>query len=110
MRAVFTACSEGLLVNVRVTAKSQREGLAGVHYAADGSAALSVRVRAVPEQGKANRAVIDTVATSLGLPKSSLSIKTGETRRNKTILIAGNPDRLLAMIAPQLKSLLEENK
>jgi uncharacterized protein (TIGR00251 family) len=110
LKAVFTACREGLLVKLRVTAKSQREGLAGVHYAADGSAALRVRVRAVPEQGKANRAVIDTVAASLGLPKTSLSIKAGETSRNKTVLIAGNPDRLLAMISPQLKFLLEENK
>jgi uncharacterized protein (TIGR00251 family) len=110
LRAVFTACREGLLVKLRVTAKSQREGLAGVHYAADGSAALRVRVRAPPEQGKANRAVIDTVATSLGLSKSSLSIRAGETGRNKTVLIAGNPERLLAMVAPQLEILLKENK
>jgi uncharacterized protein (TIGR00251 family) len=110
LRAIFTACREGLLVKVRVTVKSQREGLAGVHHASDGSAALRVSVRAAPEHGKANRAVIDTVATSLGLPKSSVSIKRGERGRNKIVLIAGNPDRLLAIVAPQLKILLKENK
>lgn len=105
MTAVFTPCKEGLLVTVRVTAKAQRDEVAGVHRASDGSAALSVRVRAAPEQGKANKAVIETVARALGIAKSSIRIKAGETGRNKILLIAGDPDRLRAM-----QTVLKETK
>jgi uncharacterized protein (TIGR00251 family) len=110
LSVVVTSCREGLLLKVRVTAKSQCDGLPGVYHAADGAAALSVRVRAAPEQGRANRAVIETMAIAFGVAKSTISIRAGESGRNKTVLIAGDPDRLVDVIAPQLKSLLKEHK
>ena len=50
-------------------------------------AALNVRVRALPEDGAANRAVIATLAKALKLPKSDFSVLSGETSRSKTLLL-----------------------
>jgi len=45
--------------------------------------ALRVSVTAAPEEGKANRAVIGLLATTLGLPASSISLVRGATSRDK---------------------------
>ena len=110
MTEALTSSEDGLLLRVRVTPKSQRDEVAGVHHAADGSTALRVRVRAVPEDGKGNKAVIETVAAAFEVAKSTLSIRSGETSRNKTLLIAGNPAQLQARIASRLAALRMEKK
>ncbi len=50
---------------------------------------LKIRVRAAPEKGKANNAVIQILAKTLDLPKSSLSIISGTTSAVKSIRILG---------------------
>jgi uncharacterized protein (TIGR00251 family) len=106
----LTPSEDGLLLRVRVTPRSQRDELAGVHQAADGSTALSVRVRAIPEDGKGNKAVIKTVAAALDVAKSIVSIRSGPTSRNKVLLIAGNAAQLQARIAPRLAALRKEKQ
>jgi uncharacterized protein len=101
---------DGLLLRVRVTPRSQRNEIAGVHPAGDGPSALSVRVRAIPEDGKGNKAVIETVAAAFGVAKSTISIRSGETSRNKILLIAGNATQLQAKIAPWLAELRKEKQ
>lgn len=53
---------------------------------------LKVRVRAVPEDGKANSAVQKLVAKWLGLPKSAVRVVTGGKTRLKGLEIDGPPD------------------
>ena len=53
---------------------------------------LKVRVRAVPEDGKANSAVQKLVAKWLGLPKSAVRVVTGGKTRLKGLEIEGPPD------------------
>ena len=89
----------GLLLAVRVTPKSSRDDVTGLHTAADGAVSLAVKVTAPPDKGKANKAVIETIARAAGLPKSALSLVSGETDRNKTLLVTGNPAGLEALIA-----------
>jgi uncharacterized protein YggU (UPF0235/DUF167 family) len=57
----------------------------------DGSAVIRVRVTAVPDKGKANAAVTVLLAKALGVPKSAISVVSGETARLKTIAVAGDP-------------------
>lgn len=90
---------DGVLLAVRVTPKSSRDEVTGLHTGADGALSLAVRVTAPPDKGKANKAVIAMVAEAAGLPKSALVLVSGETDRHKTILITGNPARLEALIA-----------
>lgn len=48
---------------------------------------LKIRVTVVPEDGKANKAVIALLSKALGVSKSSLTIVRGETARDKLVRI-----------------------
>jgi len=75
------------VLHVRVTPKASSDRIK-VEHQADGSKRIRVYVTAVPEDGKANQAVIALLAKSLGVPKSALTITHGLTDRDKTIRIA----------------------
>ena len=66
--------------------------------------ALKIRVRAQPEKGKANSAVIELLAKSLDIPNRNIRVCTGETARTKLIEITGLSEtdlrqKLLALTA-----------
>jgi uncharacterized protein (TIGR00251 family) len=100
--------SQGLLCVVRVKAGASREEVAWVCEKGQLSEVLIVRVRAVPERGKANAAVIETLAKAFGLPKSTIRITKGARARTKTLFIAGDPQRLLEKLGPALSALPKE--
>lgn len=89
--------ADGVTVRVRVTPKSSRDGVDGIETTAQG-AALKVRVRAVPDKGAANAAVIETLADWLGVPKSTVSLVAGGTSRVKSLAIAGDGAALAARL------------
>ena len=64
----------------------------GVEKDAEGNTHLKARVSAVPEGGKANKALIVFLAKKLGLPKSSISFVSGETARKKILRIDTDPE------------------
>lgn len=67
----------GAEIAVRVTPKASRNAVT------EGEDGLRVSVTTVPEDGKANKAVIKLLATALGVPKSSLTLVRGATSRDK---------------------------
>lgn len=73
-------------LQVRVTPKAKSKRVKK-EIAEDGSVYYKVYVTVVPEDGKANQAVIELLAEALDLPKSSLKITHGLTSRDKTIQI-----------------------
>jgi uncharacterized protein (TIGR00251 family) len=89
----------GLLLHLRVTPNAGRDAIDGPELRDDGTTVLRLRVAAVPDKGRANAAVIALLAKALGLPKSSISLVSGETGRFKTLRIAGETDDLLARLA-----------
>jgi len=82
-----------MILRVRLTPKSSKDGIDGLKAGPDG-VYLQARVRAVPEDGKANTALIELLAKSLGLPKSSLEIASGAASRLKTVRISGDKTAL----------------
>jgi hypothetical protein len=48
-----------------------------------------VRVAAPPVKGKANRELLALLSRLLGVNKGAITIKTGQTSRNKVITVAG---------------------
>lgn len=80
----YSETSDGVVVNVRAQTRSSKCGVDGV-----AGGAVKVRVRSAPVDGKANREIIETLADGLGLAKSKLEFKSGETSRNKRILVKG---------------------
>ena len=85
----------GLSLFVRVTPNAGRDAIAGVEQRDDGSAVLRLRVTAVPDKGKANAAVMALVARALGVPKSAVTVTSGDTARLKTLAVAGDGAALL---------------
>jgi uncharacterized protein (TIGR00251 family) len=95
----WSAAADGLRLSVRLTPKSSRDGIDGIETLADGRSVLKVRVRAVPESGEANAALIRLLAKSLKLPGSSVSLESGATARLKLLRLSGDPDELAGKLA-----------
>ncbi len=51
--------------------------------------AWKVRVAAAPESGKANEAVRELLAATLGVPRASTTILSGATSRDKVVAVQG---------------------
>jgi uncharacterized protein len=86
--------ADGVALHVRLTPKSSRDALEGMEILADGDCVLKARVRAVPEDGKANQALIAIVAKSLKIPASRAKIASGATSRRKTLFLDGDAAEL----------------
>ena len=71
-------------LKLHVTPGAREEGIVGWR-----GQALRLKVRARPEKGRANEAVIRLLASHLGLPRASLSIVRGATSRDKLMKVDG---------------------
>jgi uncharacterized protein YggU (UPF0235/DUF167 family) len=95
----WSATGDGLLLTVRLTPRGGRDALDGTATLADGREVLKARVRAVPEDGAANRALAALLATELAVPRSALVLQSGATSRIKTFHITGDCAELAARLA-----------
>lgn len=105
MSAPFRPRENGVDLFVRLTPKAALDRLEGVETAADGRSHLKARVRAVPENGAANKALEKLIAKALGVPASAVSIVAGGTARLKTVRVAGDP----AMLAKGIEALDQQS-
>ena len=90
----YRATATGVTLRVRVTPNAGADRIEGAEIRDDGEAVLRVRVAAVPDKGKANAAVMVLLAKALGVPKSAVSVVSGETSRVKVLEIVGAPTTL----------------
>ncbi|TWB26616.1 DUF167 domain-containing protein [Nitrospirillum viridazoti] len=88
----------GVRVYLRVTPRASRTAIQGLMEGPEGRQLLKVAVTTVPEDGKANEAVLKLLSKTWRVPKSSLTIVAGLTDRNKVVEVAGEADGLLAMV------------
>jgi uncharacterized protein (TIGR00251 family) len=80
----MTATEAGVILAVRVVPRASRSELQGIH-----GDALKIRLQAPPVEGKANRELVEFIAEALGVSRSSIEILTGDTNRNKRVLVRG---------------------
>lgn len=85
----FQATKTGLLIRVRLTPSGGADRIDGLGEDAAGSRHLKVRVRAAPEDGKANAALEALLAKTLRVPRSSVAVAKGATARVKTVAVEG---------------------
>jgi uncharacterized protein YggU (UPF0235/DUF167 family) len=76
-------------LRVRLTPSGGADRIDGRAADADGNAYLKARVRAAPEDGKANAALEALIAKAFGVAKSKVSVTRGATARMKTLEIHG---------------------
>jgi len=93
-----SAVPGGSRLAVRLTPKASRDGIGPVALDADGLAVLKAQVTTVPEDGKANAALIALLSKRFKLAKSRFTITAGATDRRKTLFIEAEPDELRRLI------------
>ena len=76
--------SDGVSFSVRVHPRAKKNAITG-----ELGDALKVSLTTPPVEGRANEACIDFFAKLLKLPRSSVTIASGQTSRNKVIRVAG---------------------
>jgi uncharacterized protein (TIGR00251 family) len=69
---------------VQAVPNAQKDEVVGWH-----GDALKVKVQAVPEDGKANKALVKFLAKELGVPKASVSLVSGAKSRAKVFEVQG---------------------
>jgi uncharacterized protein (TIGR00251 family) len=74
----------GVTFAVKVHPRAKKNAITG-----EVGDALKVTLTAPPVEGKANEACIEFFAKLLKLPRSSITIASGQTSRNKVIRVAG---------------------
>ena len=81
---VISAGAAGIRLQIRVMPRASKAAVAGVR-----EGRLIVRVTAPPVDNAANDAVVELLSSVLDLPRRALSIVSGHSAREKTIVAAG---------------------
>ena len=97
----WTVAHGAVRIRVRLTPKSSRDEIGDVDQTSEGPA-LRARVRAVPEDGKANAALIRLMADWLDVPKSTIELAAGAKSRCKTLVVSGSEAMLAERLAARL--------
>ncbi len=78
------AHEEGFVLPVRVQPGARRQGIVG-----EQNGALKVAVNAPPQDGRANKALVEVLCRALDLKRSQLELLSGHTSRDKRFLVRG---------------------
>jgi uncharacterized protein (TIGR00251 family) len=81
-----TGDATGVILALEVTPSKERAGISGYD---PWRRSLRCAVRSPPAQGKANREVVEVLATALGVPAASVEILSGATQSRKRVRIQG---------------------
>ncbi|MBR59026.1 MAG: hypothetical protein CMH54_13540 [Myxococcales bacterium] len=92
---------DGVSIRIRASPGARHNRLEGIY-----GAALRVRIKAPPVDGKANLALTRFLADLLQVPRGAVRLTHGETSRDKIVHIAGVQ---LDTIAHQLTELLQDS-
>jgi uncharacterized protein len=75
---------DGCTLSVRIHPGARRNAVTGIH-----AEALKISLTTPPVDGRANEALIAFLAETLRLPKSRVTLITGQTSRTKLLRITG---------------------
>ena len=85
---VINQNDQGVAFSVRVHPRAKKNGITG-----EVGDALKVSLTTPPIEGRANEACVEFFAKLLKVPRSSVTIASGLSSRNKVIRVAGVTDR-----------------
>jgi uncharacterized protein (TIGR00251 family) len=85
------ATAEGCTLRVRVQPGAKKTAITGIYPGTgdENQAALKIAVHAPPLEGRANQVLMEFLAKTLRLPKSSIQLIAGSSSRNKLFLLKG---------------------
>ena len=92
--------SDDLVIMVKARPRGRRNSIDGVH-----AGMLRITVTAVPEKGRANQRILEQLAESLQVPRSSVTLHSGSTSTIKKIRISGlSESELRSRLAPLIRT------
>lgn len=95
MSGWFKQAADGrLTLTLHIQPGAKKTEFAGLH-----GDALKIRLAAPPVDGKANEALLRFVADQLGLAKSAVNLKSGQTSRRKILEVIGATAEAVARFA-----------
>lgn len=83
-----------ITLTLHIQPGAKKSEFAGMH-----GDALKIRLAAPPVDGKANDALVRFVAERLGLPRSAVTLKSGQTSRHKVLEVIGTTPAAVAALA-----------
>ncbi len=84
----------GATLSLHIQPGAKRSECAGLH-----GEALKIRLAAPPVDGKANEALLRFLAQRLAIPRQQISLKSGQTSRQKVVEIESvTAERLVALL------------
>lgn len=90
----FRLAADGrITLTLHIQPGAKKTEFAGLH-----GDALKIRLAAPPVDGKANEALVKFVAEVLGLPKSAVNLKSGQTSRRKVLEVTGSDRQAIARL------------
>jgi len=89
---------DDLILAIRLTPRSAKEGTGGVWRDERGAAWLQAQVRAVPEKGRANEALVRLLAKRLRIPAKEILLDSGDSSRLKRLRLIGQARNAAAMM------------
>lgn len=95
-------------MHFRLTPKSSKDSIDGLVATAEGLA-FQARVRALPEDGKANAALKRLVSDWLGVPQSQIDLASGARSRLKSYRIAGDPAEIETWLNERVSALTRDH-
>jgi uncharacterized protein (TIGR00251 family) len=91
----ITEHAEGAVLPVRAQPGARKAGILG-----EQAGALKVAVTAPPEDGRANKALVEALREALDVKRSQIELLSGQSSRDKRFLIRGcTPEELRARVA-----------
>ena len=85
-----------ITLTLHIQPGAKKTEFAGLH-----GDALKIRLAAPPVDGKANDALVKFIAETLGLAKSAVVLKSGQTSRRKVLEVTGaTPTAIATLAAP----------
>lgn len=94
MNIAWRESQGGVLLHISLTPKSSSDSVGKVACVASGRVSR-VKVRALPDKGKANQAVLKVLAEWLKIPKTSFELVFGRRSKLKTIKISGDFEEIV---------------
>ena len=90
---------------IRLSPRARIDRLVAVTASTQGGHVLRATVTTPAEAGRANEALLQLLACAWHVPRRDLSIIAGSTSRNKIVHVAGDPQRLVEQVAPEIARL-----
>jgi len=87
----ITDSQGGAMIQVHATPRASKSEIQGLH-----GEAVKIRLKAPPVDGKANDALIEFLADSLGIPQRQITLLSGQTSRQKRLSLQGVTARQVA--------------